>query len=219
MQICGTLSATALMRLRGYSRPASRAIAIACNTVFVDPPIAMSRAKASSRASAVKIFRGVMSLSMRSRMSDAAFFANASRSGVRASAEPLNGSAMPNTSIRQFIELAVNIPEHDPQEGQAKSSNTLSRASSIFPACSAPTPSKTEMRSTVSPSGVLPAAIGPPETKMAGMSTRIAAINIPGTILSQLGMHTMPSNRWASIMVSTQSAMSSREGKLNFIPL
>jgi len=36
-----------------------------------------------------------------------------------ASTEPLPGSDRPSASVRQFIELAVNIPEHDPQVGQA----------------------------------------------------------------------------------------------------
>ena len=40
---------------------------------------------------------------------------------------------------------------------------------------------------------VLPASIGPPETKMVGMFKRIAAINIPGVILSQLEIHTIAS--------------------------
>ena len=53
---------------------------------------------------------------------------------------------------------------------------------------------------------------------MAGMFTRMAAMTIPGTILSQLGMHTMPSKQCASIIVSTQSAISSREGSEYFIP-
>ena len=60
--------------------------------------------------------------------------------------------------------------------------------------------------------------MGPPEIKIAGMLTRIAPINMPGTILSQLGMQTMPSNWCASIIVSTQSAISSREGREYFIP-
>ena len=64
----------------------------------------------------------------------------------------------------------------------------------------------------------MPAAIGPPLTKMVGMFTRIAAINMPGTILSQLGMQTMPSKQCALSMVSTQSAMSSRDGSENFMP-
>ena len=32
---------------------------------------------------------------------------------------PLPGSAMPTTSARQFMELAVNMPEQEPQVGQA----------------------------------------------------------------------------------------------------
>jgi dihydroxy-acid dehydratase len=37
----------------------------------------------------------------------------------------------------------------------------------------------------------LPASIGPPETNITGMFSRIAAISMPGVILSQLEMHTM----------------------------
>ena len=58
----------------------------------------------------------------------------------------------------------------------------------------------------------MPAAIGPPLTNTVGMLTRMAAINMPGTILSQFGMQTMPSKQCALSMVSTQSAMSSRDG-------
>ncbi len=110
------------------------------------------------------------------------------------------------------------MPEQEPHEGQAKRSSVVSRASSIFPAENAPTPSKTEIRSMVSPSGVLPAAIAPPLTKMVGILTRIAPSSIPGTILSQFGMQTIASKRWASIIVSTQSAISSREGREYFMP-
>ncbi len=35
-----------------------------------------------------------------------------------ASSEPLPGSPSPNASLRQFMLLAVNIPEHEPQVGQ-----------------------------------------------------------------------------------------------------
>ena len=47
---------------------------------------------------------------------------------------------------------------------------------------------------------------------MAGMSRRIAAISMPGVILSQLEMHTMASAQWALTMYSTESAIMSREG-------
>ena len=39
-----------------------------------------------------------------------------------ATIEPLPGSERPSASVRQFIELAVNMPEHDPQPGQAQRS-------------------------------------------------------------------------------------------------
>ncbi len=42
--------------------------------------------------------------------------------GVDGGMEPLPGSAMPMASHRQFMELAVNMPEHEPQPGQALSS-------------------------------------------------------------------------------------------------
>jgi hypothetical protein len=62
------------------------------------------------------------------------------------------------------------------------------------------------------PSLVLPAFIGPPLTKIVGMLTRSAPIIMPGVILSQFGMHTMPSNQCAETTVSTESAISSRLG-------
>ena len=58
----------------------------------------------------------------------------------------------------------------------------------------------------------LPASIGPPETNTAGMLRRIAAINMPGVILSQLEMHTSASAQCALAMYSTLSAMISRLG-------
>ncbi|MNL16626.1 hypothetical protein D3C87_1376780 [compost metagenome] len=59
---------------------------------------------------------------------------------------------------------------------------------------------------------VLPASMGPPETKITGMLMRRAAISIPGVILSQLEMQTMASAQWALTMYSTESAISSRDG-------
>ena len=60
---------------------------------------------------------------------------------------------------------------------------------------------------------VLPASIGPPETKTTGILIRRAAISIPGVILSQLEMQTMASAQWALTMYSTESAISSRDGR------
>ena len=49
----------------------------------------------------------------------------------------------------------------------------------------------------------LPASIGPPETNTAGMLRRMAAISMPGVILSQLEMQTIASAQWALTMYST----------------
>ena len=125
---------------------------------------------------------------------------------------------MPSASARQFMLLAVNIPEQLPHVGQATFSISSSSSALIWPLCRCTPPTKASMRSTVLPSAVLPASIGPPETKTVGTFTRIAPMNMPGTILSQLGMQIIPSNRCASIIVSTQSAISSREGSEYFIP-
>ena len=59
---------------------------------------------------------------------------------------------------------------------------------------------------------IFPASIGPPETKIAGMFSRIAAISMPGVILSQLEMQIIASAQWALTMYSTLSAITSREG-------
>ena len=46
-------------------------------------------------------------------------FARAMRAESTAGMVPFPGSAMPSASSRQFMEFAVNIPEHEPHEGQA----------------------------------------------------------------------------------------------------
>ena len=50
------------------------------------------------------------------------------------------------------------------------------------------------------------------------MLRRIAAISMPGVILSQLEMQTIASAQCALTMYSTLSAMSSREGRLYSMP-
>jgi hypothetical protein len=114
------------------------------------------------------------------------------------------------------MELAVNMPEQDPQVGHAERSYSATVASSIRSSAAATMASTRS--SLCSANRVLPASIGPPETKMAGMLRRMAAISIPGVILSQLEMHTSASAQWALTMYSTESAISSREGSEYSIP-
>ncbi len=115
--------------------------------------------------------------------------------------------------------LAVNIPEQEPAPGQLIDSSSSKVLSSILPRVFCPTASKTVIRSVFSPVLRVPASIGPPLANTAGMSSRAAAISIPGTILSQLGMQSRPSKGWAMAMDSTLSAISSREASEYFIPV
>ena len=176
-----------------------------CSTVFVLPPMAMSRTIELSIDSAVTISRGNRpwpgptrsnSLTI-STIRRAAAWKSTLRSLAVASKVPLVGSAMPRASQRQFMLLAVNMPEQDPQVGQAAFSRASNSAADSLSFCLAAAPMKTSIRSTVLPSAVLPASIGPPLTKTVGILQRMAPMSMPGTILSQLGMQTMPSKQWA----------------------
>src|SRR5262245_61782337 len=111
------------------------------------------------------------------------------------------------------MELAVNMPEHDPHVGHAERSYLATSASEVF-GLAACTMASIRSAFFVEPSSrmTLPASIGPPETKIAGMFSRMAAISMPGVILSQLEMHTIASAQWALHIYSTASAMCSREG-------
>ena len=63
------------------------------------------------------------------------------------------GSAMPMASHRQFMELAVNIPEQEPHVGHAVCSSFVNCASVILPAWSSATPLKTEIKSDLAAAG------------------------------------------------------------------
>ena len=130
---------------------------------------------------------------------------------------PLPGSARPMISARQFMELAVNRPEHEPHVGHAAHSMALRPSSSSVPACTCPTASNTLFRSIVRPSRC-PASMGPPLTMTAGTLRRTAAMSMPGTILSQHGTSTSASKACALAIDSTVSAMSSRLGSEKCMP-
>ena len=117
---------------------------------------------------------------------------------------------MPRASFRQFIELAVNMPEQEPQVGQADRSTSASCLVGDAPVAGQDH-GVHQVELLLPPHS--PASMGPPETKMAGMFSRMAAISMPGVILSQLVMQTRASRRWALAMYSTLSAISSREGR------
>ena len=106
---------------------------------------------------------------------------------------PLPSKPIPSTSVRQFIEFAVYIPEQEPQVGQTLFSNSSTSSSVIFPAAKEPTASNI-LESEVLQPLTFPASIGPPLTKTVGTFTLAAAIKSPGTFLSQFGIITRASN-------------------------
>jgi hypothetical protein len=104
------------------------------------------------------------------------------------------------------------MPEQDPQVGQAFSSRSDSSASDTDGSADAVIGSiRSSLRIPVVAT-TFPASIGPPETNTVGMLSRIAAISIPGVILSQLETQIIASAQCALTMNSTESAISSRDG-------
>ena len=140
------------------------------------------------------------------------------RSAWVATIVPLPGNESPRASVRQFIELAVNIPEQEPQVGQAERSTASTSSSEHFESAALTMASTRSSEMTLPAILTLPASIGPPETKIAGMFKRSAAISMPGVILSQLEIHTKASAQCAFAMYSTESAISSRDGREYSIP-
>ena len=137
-----------------------------------------------------------------------------------ASTDPLPGSANPSASVRQFIELAVNMPEHEPQVGQAASSMRAMSSSetSVLTASAMADTRFSRVLTVPSTRTAVPPSIGPPDTKTVGMLRRSAAISMPGVILSQLEIHTRASAQCAFTMYSTESAISSRLGSEYSMP-
>ena len=147
--------------------------------------------------------------------------ANSSRRALCvASVEPLPGRDSPRASVRQFIELAVNMPEQDPQVGQADRSmaSRFSSSTAEFAEAEMAVMRSEPALTTPSTTTEKPDSIGPPETNTVGMFSRMAALSMPGVILSQLEMHTNASAVWALTMYSTESAMISRLGSEYSIP-
>ena len=111
---------------------------------MVEPPIAMSKAKASSIASLVTISRGLICFLTKFIKCLADSRTNSRRSSETARTVPFPGKAKPNISNKQFIEFAVNIPAQEPQVGQAFCSMNKKSFSVICPSLYAPTASNIE---------------------------------------------------------------------------
>jgi len=178
----------------------------------VEQPRAMSTAMALAKAFGVAMSRGRIFFLSSSMTFMPACLASLMRSANTAGMVPLPGRPRPRASVRQFMELAVNMPEQEPAPGQAQPSSSTSSDAVMVPAFTLPTPSKTLIRSTGFPLSE-PASMGPPDTTMHGTLSRSAAMSMPGTTLSQLGMKTRASKAWPMATSSMESAMISREGR------
>ena len=108
---------------------------------MLEQPKAMSAARAFLKPSRVIICLAVIPFSSISITCIPACLASAILRPLIAGIVPLPGRPRPKTSVRQFIEFAVNIPEQEPQPGQAAYSNSLSCVSDILPAEKVPTAS------------------------------------------------------------------------------
>ena len=144
-------------------------------------------------ASFVMISLALMPLLYISITAIPACFARRIRSEYTAGIVPFPRSPIPSASVRQFIELAVYIPEHEPQVGHTLFSYSHTSSSVIVPAAYEPTASNIDERLLFLPF-TWPASIGPPDTNTVGRLRRAAAIRSPGTFLSQFGTITSASN-------------------------
>ena len=114
------------------------------------------------------------------------------------------GKLRPSASVKQFIELAVNMPEHsEPQVERSYASMCIVRAGIggdhhcidqiqfvLRQCCFARFHQSAETNTT-------------------GMFSRMAALSMPGVILSQLEIHTIASAQCALTIYSTESAIRS----------
>ncbi len=119
---CGVRALAASQSSIVMGWPASRATAVRCSTVLVEPPKAMSHSMALWMAASLTMSRAQIPCSKSSITFMPACFARRMRSEYTAGMVPLPGSAMPRASVRQFMEFAVNMPEQLPQVGHAVSS-------------------------------------------------------------------------------------------------
>ena len=102
--------------------------------LLVEQPSAISAVSAFSKASAVMMSRGRIFFRYMSITAIPACFASLIRSEYTAGMVPLPLSPMPSTSVRQFIEFAVYMPEQEPQVGQALFSNSSTSSRVNLPA-------------------------------------------------------------------------------------
>jgi hypothetical protein len=118
------------------------------------------------------------------------------RSAWVASVEPLPGSDRPSASVRQFIELAVNMPEHEPQVGQAERSIDLHVLVGDLVVGGGDHGVDQVERLLLALEHDLAGFHRPAGDEHHRNVEAQRAISMPGVILSQLEMQTMASAQW-----------------------
>ena len=101
---------------------------------LVEHPNAISTVSAFMMASFVMMSRARIFLLNISITAIPACFASLILSEYTAGIVPFPRSPIPSASVRQFMELAVYIPEHDPQVGHTLFSYSVTSSSVIVPA-------------------------------------------------------------------------------------
>ena len=132
---------------------------------------------------------------------------------------PLPGSAIPMASDRQFIEFAVYIPEQEPQPWApaALALHELFLGDQAGLVC-ADGLEGLGQRDLLTAEVTCQRRTARYQDGRDIQASRCHA-GTPGTILSQLGMSTSASIWCACASVSTQSAISSRDGSEYFMPM
>ena len=152
------------MRVKSSSESLTRAVcamASRCSTALVEPPRAVTRAMAFSKASLVRISLGRMPRLIRPSTARPAERQSTRLAAEMAAWAELLGRLMPMASMADAMVLAVYIPPQEPAPGMAHSSICRSSRASMSPRAWAPTASNTETISTSWPL-CLPGMMVPP---------------------------------------------------------
>ena len=133
LQRFGVFEDTSLIISKFILTFASFAIAVKWSTLFVEHPKAISTVNAFFIDFSLTISLGFISFSSKFIILIPAYLASLILSEYTAGIVPFPGNANPKTSAKQFIEFAVNIPEHDPHVGHALFSSSHKSPSNIVP--------------------------------------------------------------------------------------
>jgi hypothetical protein len=160
----------------------------------------------SSKAGFVRIFDSTRFSFTISTMRRPAMRASTLRRASTAGHAALPGMPTPSDSTIDAIVEAVPIVMQWPCERCMHDSASWNSSTVILPARRSSDIDQTLVPEPMSCPRYLPDSIGPPETKMVGMSTLAAPINMEGVVLSQPPSSTTPSSGLAR-MVSSASML------------